>query len=136
MEAIIRYRLGFNISPSSSTNHTICIEQFFTDSKLWNRAQISINGTGISLQNIHTTKYHQYDRTTEYHYTKTIVQLKNLIAPIEYLYYTTHLGNENGDFSTYPSEFQLAMTVYGIHYYQNDIGSSIYDFVEAQTTIE
>ena len=71
-----RYRLGFQVTPSSTKNHTLCIEQLFTNQSLWEKSQITISGSGVSLPYYKTTKYHYNIGSTEYYYTKTIVQFK------------------------------------------------------------
>ena len=83
-----RYRLGIQMSRASSSANTVAIEQLFTTESEWNKAVIAINGTGIAIESYHTTKFSYTVGNTVYYYTKTIVQLKKIIAVSHYLYYT------------------------------------------------
>ena len=120
-----RYRMGIQLTPAASDkNHTLCIEQFFTNETYWDKSEITITGTGISLPYYHNTKFHYNIGSTEYYYTKTIVQLKKVTAPSHYLYYTTHIDNVS---SSSPNELQLYAVIYGIDSYLYDIDSSVYN---------
>ena len=71
-----RYRLGIQMSRASSLANTIAIEQLFTSQAKWNKAQITINGSAITIETYHTTKFSYNVGNVVYYYTKTIVQLK------------------------------------------------------------
>ena len=85
--------MGIQLGRASDKNHTVCIEQFCTNETLWNKAQITITGTGISIPYHQTTKFRYNIGLFEYYYTKTIVQFKTLIAVSHYIYYTTHIDS-------------------------------------------
>ena len=116
--------MGIQFGSASDKNHTVCIEQFFTDETLWNKAQITITGTGISIPTYHNTKFHYNMDSTEYYYTKTIVRVKKLTAVSHFLYYTTHIDNGN---PPTPNHLPLYLVVYGIDSYLNDVDSSVYN---------
>ena len=118
--------MGIQLTPASDKNHTLCIEQLFTNETYCNKSQIIINGTGISLPYYHNTKFHYNIGSTEYYYTKTIVQFKKLIPVSHYIYITTHIDNVS---SSSPNELQLHVyaVIYGIDSYLYDIDSSVYN---------
>ena len=60
-----RYRIGFELGLiETDQNYTMAIEQLFTNQIYWNKAEITINGTGVSLPFIHTTKYQYANNNT------------------------------------------------------------------------
>ena len=119
-----RYRFGIELGDASDKEHTVCIEQFFTSETFWNKAQITIYGTGVVLPYNHTTKFHYNVTGTEYYYTKTIIQLKKITAVSHFLYYTTHIDNV---IASSPNNLQLYATVYGVDGYLSNIDSSVYN---------
>ena len=121
-----RYRMGIQLGSASDKNHTVCIEQFFTDETLWNKAQITITGTGISIPYHQTNKFHYNVGSTEYYYTKTIVQVKKLTAVSHFIYYTTHIDNVT---PPTPNQSPLHLVVYGVDSYSNDVDSSVYNLI-------
>ena len=114
-----RYRLGFQMTQSSPIANTIAIEQLFNNENYWNKAQISINGTGIAIESSHTNKFH----FGNYYYIKTIVQLKRLTAPEHQLYYTTHIDNVTSS----PMQLQQYVLAYGVNSFMNDVDSIVYN---------
>ena len=119
-----RYRLGIQMSRASSLANTIAIEQLFTSQAKWNKAQITINGSAITIETYHTTTKFSYNvGNVVYYYTKTIVQLKKLIGVVHYLYYTTHIDNVT---PPAPNNLVLYAVVYGVDSFLNDVDSSVY----------
>ena len=118
-----RYRLGFQMSQASPFSNTIAIEQLFNNENYWNKAEISINGTGIAIESYHTNKFHFISNATNYYYTKTIVQLKRLIAPAYQLYYTTHIDN----ITSSTMQLQQYLLVYGVNSFMSDVDSIVYN---------
>ena len=118
-----RYRLGVQMSRASSLANTIAIEQLFTSQAKWNKAQITINGSAITTETYHITKFSYNVENVVYYYTKTIVQLKKLIGAVHYLYYTTHIENVT---PPAPNNLVLYAVVYGIDSFLNDVDSSVY----------
>ena len=116
--------MGIQLGSASYKNHTVCIEQFFTDEALWNKAQTTINGTGISIPHNQTTKFHYNVGSTEYYYTKTIIQVKKITAFSHFIYYTTHIDNVA---PSSPNQLSLHLVVYGVDSYLNDVDSSVYN---------
>ena len=117
-----RYRLGFQMTQASPIANTIAIEQLFNNENYWNKAEISINGTGITIESYHTNKFHFISNATNYYYTKTIVQLKRLTAPEHQLYYTTHIDNVTSS----PSQLSQYLLVYGVNSFMSDVDSIVY----------
>ena len=117
-----RYRLGFQMTQASPIANTIAIEQLFNNENYWNKAEISINGTGITIESYHTNKFHFISNATNYYYTKTIVQLKRLTAPEHQLYYTTHIDNVTSS----PIQLQQYLLVYGVNSFMSDVDSIVY----------
>ena len=118
-----RYRIGIQLTPASYNNHTICIEQFFTDETMWDKAQINISGTGVSLPYNRTTKF-SYNASGTKYYIKTIIQLKKLITVSHFIYYTSHIDNVS---SSSPNELQLYLVIYGTDSFLSDVDSSVYN---------
>ena len=125
-----RYRLGLQMTQASPIANTIAIEQLFNNENYWNKAEISINGTGITIESYHTNKFH----FSNYYYTKTIVQLKRLTAPEHQLYYTTHIDNVTS--SLPPREkliekltvrSQQYLLAYGVNSFMSDVDSIVYN---------
>ena len=114
-----RYRLGFQMTQASPIANTIAIEQLFNNENYWNKAEISINGTGITIESSHTNKFH----FSNYYYTKTIVQLKRLTAPEHQLYYTTHIDNVTSS----PIQLQQYLLAYGVNSFMSDVDSIVYN---------
>ena len=114
-----RYRLGFQMTQASPIANTIAIEQLFNNENYWNKAQISINGTGIAIESSHTNKFH----FGNYYYTKTIIQLKRLTAPVHQLYYTTHIDN----ITSSPMQLQQYLLAYGVNSFMSDVDSIVYN---------
>ena len=104
-------------------NILFVLSSFFTSETFWNKAQITINGTGVVLPYNHTTKFHYNVGSTEYYYTKTIVQLKKITAVSHFLYYTTHIDNVT---ASAPNDLQLYAVVYGVNSYLSNVDSSVY----------
>ena len=117
-----RYRLGFQMTQASPIANTIAIEQLFNNENYWNKAEISINGTGIAIESSHTNKFHYILNATNYYYTKTIVQLKKITAPEHQLYYTTHIDNVTSS----PIQLQQYLLVYGVNSFMSDVDSIVY----------
>ena len=126
-----RYRLGFQMSRASPFSNTIAIEQLFNNENYWNKAEISINGTGIAIESYHTNKFHFISNATNYYYTKTIVQLKRLIAPSHQLYYTTHIDNVTSS----PSQLSQYLLVYGVNSFMSDVDSIVYNITPLQNSV-
>ena len=116
-----RYRMGISMTPASTTANTVAIEQLFTTETYWEKAQITINGSAIAIEN--TTKFKYNQGSTMYYYTKTIVQLKKLIGVSYQLYYTTHIDNVT---PPAPNNLLLYAVVYGVDSFLNDVDSSVY----------
>ena len=114
-----RYRLGFQMTQASPIANTIAIEQLFNNENYWNKAEISINGTGITIESSHTNKFH----FSKYYYTKTIIQLKRLTAPEHQLYYTTHIDNVTSS----PIQLQQYLLAYGVNSFMSDVDSIVYN---------
>ena len=114
-----RYRLGLQMTQASPIANTIAIEQLFNNENYWNKAEISINGTGIAIESSHTNKFH----FSNYYYTKTIVQLKRLTAPEHQLYYTTHIDNVTSS----PIQLQQYLLAYGVNSFMSDVDSIVYN---------
>ena len=114
-----RYRLGFQMTQASPIANTIAIEQLFNNENYWNKAEISINGTGITIESYHTNKFH----FSKYYYTKTIIQLKRLTAPEHQLYYTTHIDNVTSS----PIQLQQYLLAYGVNSFMSDVDSIVYN---------
>ena len=114
-----RYRLGFQMTQASPIANTIAIEQLFNNENYWNKAEISINGTGITIESSHTNKFH----FSNYYYTKTIVQLKRFTAPEHQLYYTTHIDNVTSS----PIQLQQYLLAYGVNSFMSDVDSIVYN---------
>ena len=114
-----RYRLGFQMTQASPIANTIAIEQLFNNENYWNKAEISINGTGITIESYHTNKFH----FSNYYYTKTIIQLKRLTAPEHQLYYTTHIDNVTSS----PIQLQQYLLAYGVNSFMSDVDSIVYN---------
>ena len=114
-----RYRLGFQMTQASPIANTIAIEQLFNNENYWNKAEILINGTGITIESSHTNKFH----FSNYYYTKTIVQLKRLTAPVHQLYYTTHIDNVTSS----PVQLQQYLLAYGVNSFMSDVDSIVYN---------
>ena len=114
-----RYRLGFQMTQASPIANTIAIEQLFSNHDYWNKAEISINGTGIAIESFHT---HKFNFST-YYYTKTIIQLKRLTAPAHQLYYTTHIDNVTSS----PMQLQQYLLAYGVNSFISDVDSIVYN---------
>ena len=114
-----RYRLGFQMTQASPIANTIVIEQLFNNENYWNKADIEINGTGITIESSHTNKFH----FSNYYYTKTIVQLKRFTAPEHQLYYTTHIDNVTSS----PIQLQQYLLAYGVNSFMSDVDSIVYN---------
>ena len=125
-----RYRMGIQMSQASSVANTVAIEQLFIYQSHWSKAEITINGTGISLPFSHTEKFHFNMGETNYYYTKTVVQLKKITAPSHYLYYTTHIDGVSAPVSQY---IQLYAIVYGVSSYLSHVDSSVYNLTLYKT---
>ena len=131
-----RYRFGIELGDASDKEHTVCIEQFFTSETFWNKAQITINGTGVVLPYNHITKFHYNVGSTEYYYTKTIIQVKKITAVSHFIYYTTHIDNVT---ASAPNDLQLYATVYGVDNYLSNVDSSVYSlklFIEINNNMK
>ena len=124
-----RYRFGIQLDLASNKNHTIAIEQLFTNQSYWNKSQINITWTGISIPCYHSVKYNYDIGNTENYYTKTIVQFKKLTAPQHRLYCTTHIDG----ITNAPNELSLNLVVYGVDAYQNNVDSSVYNITLYET---
>ena len=121
-----RYRIGFQLGLIQvDQNYTMAIEQLFTNQTYWNKAEITINGTGISLHFIHTQKYQYAINNTNYYYIKTIVQLRKLTAPSHFIYYTTHIDNVSNP----PNQISLNLVAYGARGSFNNVDESVYNEV-------
>ena len=118
-----RYRLGFQMTHASAFANTIAIEQLFDNESYWYKAVISINGTGITIESSHTNKFHFKISQTNYYYTKTIVQLKRLIASEHQLYYTTHIDN----IASSPKQLPLFLLAYGVNSFMSNVDSIVYN---------
>ena len=118
-----RYRLGFQMTQASPIANTIAIEQLFNNENYWNKAEISINGTGITIESYHTNKFHFEVGASNYYYTKTIIQLKRLTAPEHQLYYTTHIDNVTSS----PIQLQQYLLAYGVNSFMSDVDSIVYN---------
>ena len=118
-----RYRLGFQMTQASPIANTIAIEQLFNNENYWNKAEISINGTGITIESSHTNKFHYEVGASNYYYTKTIIQLKRLTAPEHQLYYTTHIDNVTSS----PIQLQQYILAYGVNSFMSDVDSIVYN---------
>ena len=118
-----RYRLGFQMTQASPIANTIAIEQLFNNENYWNKAEISINGTGITIESSHTNKFHYEVGASNYYYTKTIIQLKRFTAPEHQLYYTTHIDNVTSS----PIQLQQYLLAYGVNSFMSDVDSIVYN---------
>ena len=118
-----RYRLGLQMTQSSPIANTIAIEQLFNNENYWNKAEIFINGTGITIESSHTNKFHYEVGASKYYYTKTIIQLKRFTAPEHQLYYTTHIDNVTSS----PIQLQQYILAYGVNSFMSDVDSIVYN---------
>ena len=118
-----RYRMGIQLGLASNKDHTVAIEQLFANQSYWNKAQITLGGTGITIKYRHTAKYDYDIGNVKYYYTKSIIQFKKIIDPQHRLYYTTHIDNNTNP----PSELNLNLVVYGVDVYINDIPNSVFN---------
>ena len=121
-----RYRIGFELGLIQvNKSYTIVIEQLFSNQTYWNKAEITINGTGISIHFIHTNKYEYVINNVNYYYVKTIVQLTKLIVPSNFLYYISHIDNILNS----PSQLSLDLVVYGMQGLFHNVDESVYNEV-------
>ena len=131
-----RFRLGLQMFPlQTNSTYSLIIELFNRDYKTWLRQQTYIEITGIWLKSYNTTKFqHQYGSSGVLYYTKTLIKFKKTSssAPI-FIYYTVHFDDNNGDMSTYPTDFknQVYIVAYGIVGETDHVESGVYDAHEA-----
>ena len=131
-----RFRLGLQMfRMKTNESYSLIVELYNRDYKTWQRQQTFVEGTGMWVINLNTTKYqYQYGSSGDLNYTKTLIKFKKTSSsPPIFVYFTVHFDDNGGDMNTYPKEFknQVYIVAYGIEGLSDHVDPEVYDAHEA-----